>query len=111
MVIAVKEASIDISRMQDIAGINDNPIECRINRVRPFKQSIAAVCIFSRWRAKLFHVAIQGNFVIACNIAAYFFIAGRSMPIERSSRIGAIEKINDGSEYTWIGAIIVRDSL
>jgi hypothetical protein len=37
MIIAVEEASIDISRMQCIAGINDNPIEYGINRVRPFK--------------------------------------------------------------------------
>src|ERR1700730_7990940 len=97
--------------MQDISRINDNPIKRRINRVRPFKQSSAAVCIFSRRRTKLFHVAIQGNFVIACIIAAYSFVAGRSMPIERSSGIGAIEKINDGSEYCWIGGVIVRDSL
>jgi hypothetical protein len=57
--------------MQGISRINDNPIECRINRVRPFKRSIAAVCIFFRRRTKLFHVAIQGNFVIACIIGAY----------------------------------------
>jgi hypothetical protein len=97
--------------VQDISGINDNPIECRINRVRPFEQSIAAVCIFSPRRAESFHIAIQGGFVIVLIIGAYFFIAGRSMPIERSSGIGAIEKINDGSEYSWIGGIIVRDSL
>jgi len=60
-VIAAKEASIDIGRMQDIPGIYDNPIECRIHRVRPFEQGIAAVRIFSRRRAKLLHVAIQGN--------------------------------------------------
>src|ERR1700737_3045954 len=109
MVIAVKEASIDISRMQDIAGINDDPIKCRINRVRPFKQHVAAVCIFSRRWAKSFHVAIQGSLVIVLIIVVYFFIAGRSVPIERSSGIGAIEKINDGSEYPRIGGVIVRD--
>jgi hypothetical protein len=108
---AVNEASIDISRMQDIPGINDDSIERRINRVRPFKQSIAAVCIFSRWGPESFHVAIQGDFVIVRIIGAHFLIAGRSMPIERRSGIGAIEKINDGSEYSWIGGIIVRDSL
>src|SRR4030088_2828250 len=97
--------------MQDIAGINDNPVEYRINRVHPFKQHIAAVCIFSRRRAKSFHVAIQGSSVIAPVIVVYFFIAGRSVPIERSSGIGAIEKINDGSEHAWIGGIILRDSL
>jgi len=106
-----KEASVDISRMQDISRINDDPIKCRINRVRPFKQGIAAVCIFSRWRTKLFHVAIQGNFVVGCIIAAYSFVAGRSMPIERSSRIGAIEQIDYSSKNFWIGRIIVRDSL
>src|SRR6266478_4121675 len=97
--------------MQDISGINDNPIKCRINRVRPLEEITAAVCIFSRRRAKLLHVAIHRNPVIAFIIDAYFFIAGRSMPIERSSGVGAIEKIDDGSEYSWIGRIIVRDSL